>query len=50
MIRRQSAALLTAVKTEKRSKYTPESDKVSQTEAKTILTNGVSLLETNLLC
>jgi len=37
MIRRQSAALLTAVKTEKRSKYSPESDKVSQTEAKTIL-------------
>jgi len=31
MIRRQSAALLTAVKTEKRSKYTPESAKVSQT-------------------
>jgi len=37
MIRRRSAALLTAVKVEKRSKYTPGSDKVSQTEAKTIL-------------
>ncbi|OLE03778.1 MAG: hypothetical protein AUI36_42900 [Cyanobacteria bacterium 13_1_40CM_2_61_4] len=37
MIRRQSAALLTAVKAEQRSKDAPRSDKVSQTEAKTKL-------------
>jgi hypothetical protein len=37
MIRRQSAALLTAVKAEQRSKDAPRSDKVSQTEAKTRL-------------
>ena len=30
-------ALLTAVKAEERSKYAPGSDKVSETEAKTIL-------------
>jgi len=33
MIRRHSAALLTAVEAKKRSKYAPRSDKVSQTEA-----------------
>ena len=33
MIRRHSAALLTAVQANKRSKYSPRSDKVSQTEA-----------------
>jgi hypothetical protein len=37
MIRRHSVALLTAVKAEKRSKYAPESGKVSQTDAQTIL-------------
>jgi hypothetical protein len=37
MIRRHSAAFLTAVKAEKRSKYAPESDKVSQTQAQTTL-------------
>jgi len=37
MIRRHSAALLTAVKAEKRSTYIPESDKVSSTEARTML-------------
>jgi hypothetical protein len=37
MIRRHSAALLTAVKAEKRSKHVPESDKISQTETQTIL-------------
>jgi hypothetical protein len=33
MIRRHNAALLTAVQAKKRSKYTPRSDKVPQTEA-----------------
>ena len=37
MIRRHSAALLTAVKVEKRSIYAPESDKVSQREVQTRL-------------
>src|SRR5262245_533747 len=37
MIRRHSAALLTAIKAEKRSKHVPESDKISQTETQTIL-------------
>jgi hypothetical protein len=37
MIRRHSAASLTAVEVEKRSKYAPESDKVSQREARRIL-------------
>ena len=33
MIRRHSAALLTAVRVKKTSTYAPRSDKVSQTEA-----------------
>jgi hypothetical protein len=37
MIRRYSAALLTAVQAKKRSKYTPRSDKEPQTEAQTRL-------------
>jgi hypothetical protein len=37
MIQRHSAALLTAIKAEKRSKNVPESDKISQTETQTKL-------------